>query len=422
MTANRVRVVITGIGVVSPLGLDTETFWKNLVAGQLGVGQIEQWDTSDHTCKIAAEIKDFKPDILLNDKKLARRLDRFAQFAVIAARQAWEESKLGAYNDLDKERVGVVIGNGSGAINTMDAQAIIGRSKGFRKVTPFLIPMIIPDTASGHVSIEFGLQGPHMSIATACATGADAIGTAMRMIQAGEIDAAIAGGAEAGITQLGIAGFANARALSTRNEDPAHASRPFDKDRDGFVMGEGGCILTIERLEHAQARGATILGEILGYGRTSDGYEVTSPRPDGKGSVRAMQLALKEAQLAPELIGYINAHATSTPVGDTSEANAVVSLFGERARAGNLPVSSTKSMTGHMLGAAGAIEAVASLLAIRDKVVPPTMNVENQDPEIELNTVPNKAQEVSDLTYAMSNSFGFFGHNASLILAGPPAA
>jgi 3-oxoacyl-[acyl-carrier-protein] synthase II len=321
------------------------------------------------------------------------------------------------FTALDKERVAVVMGNGSGAINTMDEQAIIGRSKGYRKVTPFLIPMIIPDTASGHISVELGLQGPHFSMATACATGADCIGNAMRMIQSGEVDAAIAGGAEAGITALGIAGFMNARALSTRNNDPRTASRPFDKDRDGFVMGEGGCAVVLESLEHATARGATILGEVLGYGRTSDGYEVTSPRPDGNGSVRAMRLALKEAGLEPSAIDYINAHATSTPLGDTSEANAVIQVFGARAADGAMPVSSTKSMTGHMLGAAGAIEAVASLLTLRDQIIPPSLNIAHQDPAITLDTVPNTARKVSGFKYAMSNSFGFFGHNASLIVA-----
>jgi 3-oxoacyl-[acyl-carrier-protein] synthase II len=419
----KTRVVISGLGLVSPLGHTVDEFWANLTAGKIAVEKIKAFAPEDIACHIAAEAHGFDVETMLGDKRMERRMDRFAQFALYAARQAWKQSGLQTETTdmaVDMERVAVIVGNGSGAILTIEKQVTLALEKGYRKVTPFLIPMIIPDTASGHISIELGSMGPHFSMATACATGADCLGTAMRMIQSGEVDVAIAGGTEAAVTHIGMAGFANAKALSTRNDDPRTASRPFDKDRDGFIMGEGACLFVLESLEHAQKRGANILGEILGYGRTSDGYEVVSPRPDGAGSVRAMRLAMKDAGLEPEAIGYVNAHATSTVVGDLAEARAVVTYFGERASDRQLPVSSTKSMTGHMLGAAGAIEALIALMAVRTQTLPPTMNVFNQDPQVLLDVIPNEARKVTGMKYAMSNSFGFFGHNASLIVTGPP--
>lgn len=434
---NRPRVVVTGAGVVSPLGNQTgnqplghtvEAFWQALMNGTNGIKPLSRFDYPELPCQFAGEIADFDPEVfpaeIALDKKAARRMDRFAQFALIAARQAVLQSGLKpalANGVMAPEEVAVIVGNGSGAIHSMEEQTMIGHTKGFRKITPFLIPMIIPDTASGHISVELGTRGPHFSMATACATGADCIGNALRMIQSGEVTCALAGGAEGAITPLGIAGFGNARALSTRNDSPQTASRPFDKDRDGFVMGEGACVLVLETLESALNRKAPILGEILGYGRTSDGYEVVSPHPEGLGSTRAMRLALKDAGLEPDAVGYINAHATSTPVGDVAESNAIVSVFGERASSGQLPVGSTKSMTGHMLGAAGAIEALIAMLAVAKQEVPPTINVFNQDPAIPLEVIAGTTgRKVSGLKVALSNSFGFFGHNASLVVGPSP--
>jgi 3-oxoacyl-[acyl-carrier-protein] synthase II len=411
------RIVITGVGLVSPVGLTIESLWQTLIAGKGAVRRITAFDPAEFSCQIAAEVPEFDPEVLLNDKKLARRLDRFAQFAIYSGRQAWQQAGL---DSVDKERIGIILGNGSGAMMSIEQQVLLAQEKGYRRVTPFYVPMVIPDSASGHLSVEFGTQGPHFSMATACATGADCLGTAMRMIQSGEIDAALAGGAEAGISPIGMAGFMSAKALSTRNDDPATASRPFDKDRDGFVMGEGACVMALESLAHAKARGATILGEILGYGRASDGYEIVSPHPQGRGAIRAMQLALKDAGLSADQVGYVNAHATSTLAGDGSEAFAITQVFGERVTQGKLPVSSTKSMMGHTLGAAGALEALIALLAVKHQMAPPTLNVLEQDPEVVMNVVANQAQALSGIRVAASNSFGFFGHNACLLLGEAP--
>jgi beta-ketoacyl-acyl-carrier-protein synthase II len=410
--AERRRVVVTGLGVVSSSGLNVPSLWENIQAGRSGIRRLKNIPTDELTCTIGGEM-DFEPADYL-DKKEAKRMDRFTQFAMVAAKQAYADAKLEGH--IDKTRLGVVIGSGAGGLTTVQHQLVSCFQKGFQKCSPFLVPMMITDMAAGRVSIELGAQGPNLAIVTACATSTDCIGQAARMIEYGELDAAVAGGAEAPLVSVSVAGFAAMRALSMSAEkDPETSSRPFDKDRDGFVMSEGGAILILEERDHALKRGATIYGEIVGYGRSSDAYDIVMPHSQGEGAARAMASALRNANLAPEAIGYINAHGTSTPLGDVAETIAIKKIFPHAAE-GGLPVSSTKSMHGHMLGATGALEAIITLLALRDQVLPPTINLDEAGEGCDLDYVPHTARKVEGVTYGMSNSFGFGGHNATLIL------
>jgi len=405
------RVVITGVGAVCSLGLDVETIWRAVVAGCSGVTTISGFDASGYTSRIAAEIKEWDPTRWM-DRKDARRMDRFVQLAMAASRMALDDAKL-EITDYNRDRIGVHIGFLIDGIATTEEQSRTLLDRGPSRVSPFLIPGIICDMSAGMVSIMLGARGPNSCTVTACATGANCIGDATEVIRRGDADAMVAGGSEAAVTPLTMAGFASARTLSTRNDEPERASRPFDADRDGFVMGEGGSIVLVEALEHAQARGARIYAEVAGYGSTGDAYHITSPRPDGEGAVRAMQLALERAGQGPEDVDYINAHGTSTRLNDKCETAAIKLAFGERAY--RIPVSSTKSTTAHLLGAAGSIEAIFCALAIRDGVIPPTVNYETPDPECDLDYVPNHYRR-ADVRVAMSNSFGFGGHNATLVL------
>lgn len=411
------RVVVTGLGLQTPCGDNQETFWESMMQGKSGIDRITLFDPSQHGCHIAGEVKDFKPENYM-DRKDARRMDRFMQFAVAASRQAYEDAGLSP-EAVDPDRFSVVIGSGSGGIGSIEDQVKAMQVDGPRKCSPFFVPMMISDMAAGRVSIMFNAQGPNMAIVTACATGTDSIGAAYRMIQHDEADIAFAGGAEAPITPASLAGFVAARAMCRNfNDSPQTASRPFDTGRDGFVMGEGASVLILESLEHAQKRGAKIYAEIVGYGRSSDAFDIVSPDPNGKGAIKSMRYALRDASLAPEAVDYVNAHATSTPVGDLAEAQAIQSVFMAEdvpARKSPLLVSGTKSMTGHLIGAAGSTEAIICIMALQNKMVPPTINVENQDPAIQLDVVPNKARTVEALNVALSNSFGFGGHNASLL-------
>ncbi|OCT13848.1 beta-ketoacyl-[acyl-carrier-protein] synthase II [Paenibacillus pectinilyticus] len=404
------RVVITGMGVVTALGQDLETFWGNLTAGKSGVSLIENFDVSEYPTRIAAEVKDFNIEDYV-DRKESRRMDRFVQFAVAASLNALKDANLNVKEDADPERVGVSVGSGIGGLNTWEEQHRILLEKGPKRVSPFFIPMMIANMASGHVSMVTGAKGPNSTAVTACATGTHSIGDSFKMIQRGDADVMICGGAEATITPIGVAGFCALRAMSTRNEEPHLASRPFDTDRDGFVMGEGSGVLILESLEHAQKRGARIYAEIIGYGMSGDAYHMTDPDPDG--AARCMVKAIKDAGIAPDAIAYINAHGTSTPVGDKSETIAIKKALGEHAY--KVAVSSTKSMTGHLLGAAGGVEAVICGLTIANSLIAPTINLDNQDPECDLDYVPNTAREAS-VGIAMSNSFGFGGHNATIIM------
>ncbi|WNR46613.1 beta-ketoacyl-ACP synthase II [Paenibacillus roseipurpureus] len=404
------RVVITGMGVVTALGQDLETFWGNLTAGKSGISNIENFDVSEYPTRIAAEIKDFNIENYV-DRKESRRMDRFVQFAVAGALNALKDANLNIQEDADPERVGVSVGSGIGGLNTWEEQHRILLEKGPKRVSPFFIPMMIANMASGHVSMVTGAKGPNSTAVTACATGTHSIGDSFKMIQRGDADVMICGGAEATITPIGVAGFCALRAMSTRNEEPHLASRPFDTDRDGFVMGEGAGVLILESLEHAQKRGARIYAEVIGYGMSGDAYHMTDPDPDG--AARCMVKAIKDAKIAPEAITYINAHGTSTPVGDKSETTAIKKALGEHAY--KVAVSSTKSMTGHLLGAAGGVEAVICGLTIANSVIAPTINLDNQDPECDLDYVPNTARE-ANVAVAMSNSFGFGGHNATIIM------
>jgi 3-oxoacyl-[acyl-carrier-protein] synthase II len=409
-------VVVTGLGLITPCGNDRDTFWNAIVQGKSGIGPITLFDASDYGCRVAGEVKNFNPEDYM-DKKDARRMDRFIQFAMVAAQQAYYDAKL-TPDQFDPERFSVVIGTGSGGITSIENQVKEILANGPRKCSPFFIPMMISDMAAGRVSIALNAQGPNLAVVTACATGTDAIGTAYRMIQNGEADMAIAGGAEAVITPSSVAGFVASRAMSRKfNDQPTLASRPFDTQRDGFVIGEGASVLILETREHAEKRGARIYAEIVGYGRSSDAYDIVSPHPEGRGAIKAMQNALKDAELTPESIGYINAHATSTPVGDRIEAKAINTVFQNLQRPASEPllVSATKGMTGHMLGAAGSTEAIITILALQNQIIPPTINVEQQDPDCELDIVPNTARKVSNLKRALSNSFGFAGHNSALI-------
>jgi 3-oxoacyl-[acyl-carrier-protein] synthase II len=398
------------MGVVTSLGSDLPTFWNNLLNGKSGVSLIEAFDTTEYTTKIAAEIKNFDPGAYI-DKKEVRKMDRFVQFGVVASKLAIEDAKLVIGENADPERVGVVVGSGIGGLGTWEDQHTLLMEKGPRRVSPFFIPMMIANMASGQVSMVTGAKGPNSAAVSACATGTHSIGDSYKMIQRGDADVMICGGAEATIRPIGMAGFCAMRAMSTRNEEPEKASRPFDADRDGFVMGEGSGVVILESLEHAQKRGARIYAEVIGYGMSGDAHHMTDPDPDG--AARCMKKALNDAGIEPEAIQYINAHGTSTGAGDKSETTAIKKAFGDHAY--KLAVSSTKSMTGHLLGAAGGVEAVILGLTLQNGIIPPTANLDNQDPELDLDYVPNKPRE-ADVRVGLSNSFGFGGHNATIIM------
>ncbi|MCL4079566.1 beta-ketoacyl-ACP synthase II [Coriobacteriia bacterium Es71-Z0120] len=406
------RVAVTGIGAVCALGVGADAIYDRLVAGESGVHHITHFDASAYTTRFAATLDDWDPSPWLEPKE-ARRLSRFQQFAIAAADEAIAQSGL-VIDENNGERVGVIVGSGVGGLQSLEEQHSVLLERGPSRVTPFLVPMMIVDLAAGHISIRHGAKGINYAPVSACATGNHAIGEAAEAIRRGAADAVICGGFDCGVTPLGLAGFCAARALSTRNEDPAGASRPFDAGRDGFVMGEGGGILVLEEWDSAVARGADILAELVGYGATADAYHMTAPAPDGSGAKRAMAEALAQAQMAPRDVSYINAHGTSTPLGDIAETSAIKAVFGADAP----PVSSTKSMTGHLLGGAGALEAVVCVQAIRRGVVPPTINYDQPDPECDLDYVPNVAREMR-VDAALSNSFGFGGHNACLLFARP---
>jgi 3-oxoacyl-[acyl-carrier-protein] synthase II len=407
----RRRVVITGMGTVNPLGSEVPEFWRALCAGKSGIGQIELFDTSDFKVHFGGQVKNFNPETAL-DAKTARRLDRFAQFGQVAAISAVKDSGLD-FSKEDPFRCGVIIGSGIGGLMEFEEQHGRYYKGGPGKISPFVIPKMIANGASGNISIHFGLKGPNTAVATACASGANAIGDALRAIQWDYADIMVTGGAEAAMTPMGLGGFISARALSTRNEDPQRASRPFDKDRDGFVLSEGAGVIILEELEHAKRRGATIMGEILGCGCTADAHNITAPHPEGEGAARAMELALQDARLNPEDIQYINAHGTSTELGDEAETRAIKKVFGPHAR--KLAISSTKSMIGHLLGASGGVELIACALTIRQGVIHPTINYDTPDPACDLDYVPNTARETR-VRRAISNSFGFGGHNCCLVI------
>ena len=404
------RVVITGMGVLSPIGNDAKTSWKNALNGVSGIDEITRIDTSAYKVHLAGELKDFDIEDHI-DKKEARRMDRFTQYAVVAAREAVKDAKLDINEDT-ANRIGVWIGSGIGGMETFELSHSQLLERGPRRVSPFFVPMLIPDMATGQVSIDLGAKGPNGATVTACATGTNSIGEAFKIIQRGDADAMVTGGTEAPITHMAIAGSSASRALTT-NEDKETACRPFQEGRDGFVMGEGAGIVVLESLESAKARGAEIYAEVVGYGSTGDAYHITAPAPEGEGGSRAMQAAIDDAGIEPQDIQYLNAHGTSTPVGDLTEIQAIKNTFGEAAK--NLKISSTKSMTGHLLGATGGLEAIFSALSIRDGRIAPTIHAESPDPECDLDIVPNKAEDL-DITYAMSNSLGFGGHNAVLVL------
>jgi len=407
------RVVITGIGVVSPVGNNKEEFWSNLAAGKSGIKNLTLFDTTEYGTHFGGEVTNYDPKPFFKEYRDARRADRFTQLAMGAAKMSIADSGLDP-EKLDLERIGVMVGSGIGGLLTLEANHEQLLKKHPSRVSPFTIPMMISNIASGMISMEYGFLGPNMCITTACATSNHCIGEAWRIIKFGDADAIIAGGAEASIAPMGLAGFGNMKALSTRNDAPEKASRPFDKDRDGFVMGEGSGIVVVEEYEHAKKRGAQIYCELVGYGLSADAYHLSAPSPDGEGASRCMNMALRHAKLNASEVQYVNAHATSTPVGDICEVKAIKRTFGDHAKNGLL-VSSTKSMTGHLLGAAGGIELAASIFALKNQVVPPTINVENQDPDCDLDVVPNVAREAK-ITAALSNSFGFGGHNAALLI------
>jgi 3-oxoacyl-[acyl-carrier-protein] synthase II len=404
------RVVVTGLGVVTPLGHDLETFWKNLISGQCGIDRITAFDTAAFDTQIAGEVRNFDPALAFPSPKDVRRTDRYSQFGVHAAWSALKDS--GADLDkLDRDEIGVIIGSGIGGLETTSAQIKILHERGPGRLSPFMIPMLISNMASGLFSMYQNLRGPNFATCSACATANHAIGEAWRTIKMGEAKMMFAGGAEAAIVPIGIGGFCAMRAMSTRNDDPKHSSRPFDKDRDGFVMGEGAGVIVLEELEHAKKRSAKIYCELAGYGNTADAYHLTAPSPNGEGAARCMKMALRSGGLNIEDISYINAHGTSTPQGDVCETQAIKTVFGERAK--KIAVSSTKGATGHMLGAAGAVEMTVCALAIKHGIVPPTINLQNPDPECDLDYVPNTARELK-VNAIINNSFGFGGHNASI--------
>jgi 3-oxoacyl-[acyl-carrier-protein] synthase II len=404
------RVVITGVGLVCALGIGTEESWKNLVAGQSGVGPITHFDTVGFDCRIAGEVKNFDPFLWIEKKEL-KKMGRFIQIALAGADFAVKMSGW-KKEDSNLDEVGVYISSGIGGFDIIEREHIKLMQGGPNRISPFFIPSAIVNLASGHISIRYGARGPNSATATACSASAHAIGDSFKIIERGAAEMMICGGTEATITPMGVGGFASMKALSTRNDDPAHASRPFDAGRDGFVVGEGAGILILESLEHARKRNALILAEIVGYGMSGDAYHITQPAENGDGAYRVMKAAIKDAKLVPEDIGYVNAHGTSTPIGDAIETRALKRLFGERAK--KVAISSTKSMTGHLLGGAGGLEAGISVLALRDQILPPTINQETPDPECDLDYVPNVARKAS-VEYALSNSFGFGGTNAALI-------
>jgi 3-oxoacyl-[acyl-carrier-protein] synthase II len=408
----RRRVVVTGMGCISPIGNDVNSLWGNVLAGKSGVGMITHYDTSQFKTKIAAQVKDFDA-VERFGKVEARRMDRFSQFALAAAQQALADSGLNV-NDDNRDRVGVVIGTGIGGLGTLFEQMKVYYDRGPSRVSPFTVPMMLPDTGAGMIAIFLGLRGPNMAVVTACATGTNSIGEATEVIRRGQADVILAGGSEAVIVPIAMASLGVMGALSTRNDEPERASRPFDLNRDGFVMGEGAAVLVLEALEFAQQRGANILAEITGYGSTNDAYHISAPAENGAGAASCMQMALENAGLRAIDIDYINAHGTSTPLNDKSETAAIKTVFGERAY--QVPISSTKSMTGHLLGASGAVEALVCVKAMQDGIMPPTINYETPDPNCDLDYVPNHARKAS-LRHVMSNSFGFGGHNATIILS-----
>lgn len=405
------RVVVTGLGALTPVGNDVPTMWQALIDGKSGTAPITKFDASTFPVRFAAELKGFDPSLYM-DRKEIKRADPYTQYAVSASKQAMRDAGLeGGVNGYDPDRIGVILGSGTGGLKSFEEQHDVYRERGPSKISPFFIPMFITDIAAGIVSMQFNAKGPNYATVSACATAAHAIGDAFRTIQYGDADIMICGGSEAAVTPMAIAGFANMKALSERNESPETASRPFDKTRDGFVMGEGAGVVVLEEMEHAVNRGARIYAEISGYGATGDAYHLTAPAPDGEGAQRAMKRALKDAGLTSADVQYINAHGTSTPANDVNETRAIKAVFGEDAAAIN--VSSTKSSTGHMLGAAGAVEFIVSALAVQEGIIPPTINYETPDPECDLNYTPNAAVR-REVTAAISNSFGFGGHNVSL--------
>ncbi|HLE41851.1 MAG TPA: beta-ketoacyl-ACP synthase II [Nitrospirota bacterium] len=404
------RVVITGVGMITPVGLDTEKSWEGLVSGRSGIGPITQFDDKDVPTQIAGEVKGFDPARYIEPKEI-KKMDRFIHLAIAASQMAMDDSKL-IVSPGNADRVGVMVSAGMGGLPALEKYHQVYMERGSRKITPFFIPMLIINEAAGHISIRYGAKGPNICVVTACATGTHSIGEAFKWIQRGDADAIIAGGTESCICPLGVGGFNAMKALSTRNSEPGRASRPFDAERDGFVMGEGAGVVILEDLELANKRGARIYAEVIGYGASSDAYHITSPAPNGEGAARCMAMALRDADIAPAVMGYINAHGTSTKYGDELETIAIKTVFGDHAY--KIPVSSTKSMTGHLLGAAGGVEAVISILAMDRGVLPPTINLENPDPECDLDYVPNTARK-AQVEVTMSNSFGFGGTNACLI-------
>lgn len=403
------RVVVTGMGVISPVGNSLEEFWNNLKNGVSGIDRVSRFDASQFSSQIVGEVKGFDASKYM-DKKEARRMDLVQQYAVASAQQAFDQSGLGS-DSLDPERAGVVVGSGIGGIETFEKQHAILLNQGPGRVSPFFIPMMIIDLCAGLVSMRLNLKGPNYATVSACSSGAHAIADAFKIIQRGEADVMIAGGTEASITPASLAGFCSARALSTRNDEPKKASRPFDKERDGFVMSEGAGIMVLESLGHSQRRGAKIFAEIVGVGQTADAYHITAPAPGGEGAIRAMRLALEDARLDPDSVDYINAHGTSTDLNDVTETQAIKVVFGDRAK--KIPISSTKSMIGHLLGAGGAVELVATIMSIEEGIIHPTINYEFPDPDCDLDYVPNKMRKV-DVHVALSNSFGFGGHNVTI--------
>jgi 3-oxoacyl-[acyl-carrier-protein] synthase II len=408
------RVVITGLGAITPLGQTVKETWENLVKGKSGVGYIDRFDTSNLPVKIAAQIRNFDPLKRLSQKEAGvpiKKLDLFSIYALWAAEEAIEDSAL-LKGPFDPDRVGVIIASGIGGVETLEREIIVGYTKGYDRISPYLIPMMIPDMASGLIAIKYRFKGPNYCTVSACASSAHAIGDAFRLIRYGDADVMIVGGSEAPIIPTAVAGFSSMKALSTRNDEPEKASRPFDRDRDGFVMGEGAAVLVLEEYEHAMRRGAKIYAELVGYGSTADAYHITAPCVDGEGAVKCMLRALEDAKLSPDEVDYINAHGTSTKLNDAVETLAIKKVFGERAY--KIPISSTKSMIGHLLGAAGAIEAVATIMTIHTGIIHPTINYENPDPECDLDYVPNEARK-KEVNVAISNSFGFGGHNVCLV-------
>jgi 3-oxoacyl-[acyl-carrier-protein] synthase II len=405
------RVVVTGLGAVTPIGIGKDEFWQALLAGKSGIGKITRFDASEYTTQIAGEVKDFDPTKYI-DKKEAKRMDPFTQFAVAASKMAFEDSGINLEIE-DRTRIGTMIGTGIGGMDTLNEQYHNLFDKGPNRISPFFIPMMIGNMAAGQTSITFGLQGPCSCVMTACATGTNAIGDAFKIIQRGDADVMVAGGTEAAISPIAVAGFCSMKALSTRNDEPEKASRPFDKDRNGFVMGEGAGVVILESLEHAIARGAHIYAEIIGYGSNADAYHITAPAPEGAQAAKCMAMALKDGGIEAEAVDYINAHGTSTPLNDKNETLAIKSLFGEHAY--KLAVSSIKSMTGHLLGAAGGIECIATVLTLENDMIPPTINCDEPDEEMDLDYVPHTSRK-QVVNVALSNSLGFGGHNATILL------